>query len=138
MIVDRVLSHAHAGMIAVMHVKPQTAAALPSILRGLDSRGLRQSSLTELFPRDAERSPFDQPQRRLCCGIFRGLRYPDPLGISYYPEAARYFRLMRPDPDTGYGHRPGLHGTFQGVAVDIDERGLRGRPIGPKAAGSLP
>ena len=48
-IVDRVLSHAHAGMIVVMHVKPQTAAALPAILRGLASRRLRQSSLTELF-----------------------------------------------------------------------------------------
>ncbi len=42
-----------------------------------------RASLTELFPRDAERSPYDQPQRRLCCGIFRGLRYPDPLGASY-------------------------------------------------------
>ncbi|MDP9342495.1 MAG: polysaccharide deacetylase family protein [Actinomycetota bacterium] len=48
-IADRVLSHAHAGMIVVMHVKPQTAAALPSILRGLASRGLRQVSLTEMF-----------------------------------------------------------------------------------------
>ncbi len=48
-IVDRVLSHAHPGMIVVLHVKPQTAAALPSILRGLASRGLHQASLTELF-----------------------------------------------------------------------------------------
>jgi len=48
-IVDRVLSHAHPGMIVVMHVKPQTAAALPALLRGLASRGLRQVSLTELF-----------------------------------------------------------------------------------------
>jgi hypothetical protein len=43
---DRVLSHAHAGMIVVMHVKPQTSAA---ILRGLASRGLQQSSLTQMF-----------------------------------------------------------------------------------------
>jgi peptidoglycan/xylan/chitin deacetylase (PgdA/CDA1 family) len=48
-ITTRVLSHAHPGMIVVMHVKPQTAAALPAILRGLASRGLRQAGLTELF-----------------------------------------------------------------------------------------
>jgi 2-polyprenyl-6-methoxyphenol hydroxylase-like FAD-dependent oxidoreductase len=42
-----------------------------------------RASLTELFPRDAERSPYDQPQRRLCCGIFRGVRHPEPLGASY-------------------------------------------------------
>jgi len=48
-IVDRVLSHAHAGMVVVMHVKPQTAEALPSILRGLAARGLHQVSLPEMF-----------------------------------------------------------------------------------------
>src|SRR6266545_4026825 len=48
-IVDRVLSHAHRGMVVVMHVKPQTASALPSILRGLASRGLHQVKLTEMF-----------------------------------------------------------------------------------------
>lgn len=42
-----------------------------------------RASLTKLFPRDAERSPYDRPQRRPLCGIFRGLRHPEPLGISY-------------------------------------------------------
>src|SRR5262245_42559840 len=36
-------------------------------------------------------------------------RLVDPLGISYYPETARYGRIMRRDRDTGYGHVPGTH-----------------------------
>ncbi|HXJ64221.1 MAG TPA: polysaccharide deacetylase family protein [Actinomycetota bacterium] len=45
----RVLSHAHAGMIVVMHVKPETAAALPGLLDALAARGYHQTALDELF-----------------------------------------------------------------------------------------
>ncbi len=48
-IVRRVLSHAHPGMIVVMHVKDQTAEALPSLLRALARRNLHQVSLAEMF-----------------------------------------------------------------------------------------
>ena len=45
----RVLSHAHAGMVVVMHVKPETAAALPGLLDSLAARGYHQTALDEMF-----------------------------------------------------------------------------------------
>ncbi len=46
---QRVLSHAHAGMIVVMHVKPETAAALPGLLDALAARGYHQTALDQMF-----------------------------------------------------------------------------------------
>lgn len=48
-IASRVLSHVRSGSIVVMHLRPQTAAALPAILSGLRSRGYQAVSLPELF-----------------------------------------------------------------------------------------
>ena len=48
-IASRVLSHVHPGAIVVMHLRPQTAAALPAILSGLHARGYKAVSLPELF-----------------------------------------------------------------------------------------
>lgn len=48
-IASRVLSHVRSGSIVVMHLRPQTAAALPAILRGLKARGYKAVSLPELF-----------------------------------------------------------------------------------------
>jgi peptidoglycan/xylan/chitin deacetylase (PgdA/CDA1 family) len=48
-IARRVLGHIHAGAIVVMHVQDQTASALPTILRGLASRGLEQVGIDELL-----------------------------------------------------------------------------------------
>jgi peptidoglycan/xylan/chitin deacetylase (PgdA/CDA1 family) len=48
-IASRVLSHVRPGSIVVMHLRPQTAAALPAILRGLKARGYKAVSLPELF-----------------------------------------------------------------------------------------
>ena len=42
-----------------------------------------RASLTDLFPRIPERSPYTAPQRRLFGGLFHGIRFPEPLGISY-------------------------------------------------------
>jgi hypothetical protein len=42
-----------------------------------------RASLTDLFPRLPEHSPFTSPQRHLFGGLFRGLRYSDPLGITF-------------------------------------------------------
>jgi peptidoglycan/xylan/chitin deacetylase (PgdA/CDA1 family) len=44
-----VLSHVHSGAIVCMHLRPQTAAALPAILAGLKARGYEAVSLPELF-----------------------------------------------------------------------------------------
>ncbi len=46
---SRVLSHSHPGMVVVMHVKPQTAAALPRLLHALAGRNLHQVGLDEMF-----------------------------------------------------------------------------------------
>lgn len=48
-IAQRVLSHVRPGSIVVMHLRGQTAAALPAILRGLRARGYKAVSLPELF-----------------------------------------------------------------------------------------
>lgn len=42
-----------------------------------------RGSLTEMFPRDPARSPYTSPQRLLTGAIFRGLDFPDPLGVTY-------------------------------------------------------
>jgi 2-polyprenyl-6-methoxyphenol hydroxylase-like FAD-dependent oxidoreductase len=42
-----------------------------------------RASLTELFPRVPEHSPYTQPQRRLCAGYFHGIENPEPLGFYY-------------------------------------------------------
>jgi 2-polyprenyl-6-methoxyphenol hydroxylase-like FAD-dependent oxidoreductase len=42
-----------------------------------------RGSLTEMFPRDPQRSPLRHPQRRLTGAFYRGLDFPDPLGVVY-------------------------------------------------------
>jgi 2-polyprenyl-6-methoxyphenol hydroxylase-like FAD-dependent oxidoreductase len=42
-----------------------------------------RGGLTEMFPRDPSRSPFAHPQRLLTGAMFRGLDFPDPLGVIY-------------------------------------------------------
>ncbi len=48
-IASRVLSHVHPGAIVCMHLTPQTAQALPTILSGLRARGYKAASLPEMF-----------------------------------------------------------------------------------------
>ena len=48
-VAQRVLSHVHPGAIVCLHTLPNTAAALPQILRGLRAMGYRECSLPELF-----------------------------------------------------------------------------------------
>lgn len=40
-------------------------------------------SLTDLFPHDPARSPYQEPQRTVCAGLYTGLALPDPIGLSY-------------------------------------------------------
>jgi len=53
----------------------------------------------------------------------------DPLGISYYPETARYLDTLVLEEPIGYRHRPGLSGMYYGVPVTINSIGLRDREI---------
>lgn len=42
-----------------------------------------RGSLTHIFPRVEEHSPFSEPQRQLFGGLFHGVSYPEPLGITF-------------------------------------------------------
>lgn len=54
-----------------------------------------RGSLTEMFPRNAERSPYDAPQRNLTGAFYRGIDFTDPLGVIYSvsPGNGEIFKL---------------------------------------------
>jgi hypothetical protein len=49
----------------------------------------------------------------------------NPLGISYYPETARYLDTLIVEEPIGYRNRPNLWGKFYGVEVRTNSLGLR-------------
>jgi len=56
-------------------------------------------------------------------------RVADPLGISYYPETARFFdRLILEEP-IGYRLPPGMKERFWGITVRTNSLGLRDREL---------
>lgn len=59
----------------------------------------------------------------------------DPLGVSYYPETARYLDTLVLEEPIAYRNRPGLEGRFYGAAVRINALGMRDREVGPKEPG---
>lgn len=61
----------------------------------------------------------------------------DPLGISYYPEMARYLDSLLLEEPIGYRNRPGLQDRFFGVPVSINKLGLRDREVQDKAPGEF-
>jgi lysophospholipase L1-like esterase len=56
-------------------------------------------------------------------------RIVDPLGISYYPETARYLDTLILEEPIGYRNAPNLEGRFWGAPVAINSAGLRDREI---------
>jgi lysophospholipase L1-like esterase len=66
----------------------------------------------------------------LICLALEGLgRIADPLGISYYPESARFFdRLVRAEP-LGYRLPPGMDDRFWGAHVRVNALGMRDREL---------
>jgi hypothetical protein len=64
-------------------------------------------------------------------------RLVDPVGISYYPETARWLDTLIVRDPVGYWNRPGTTGTFFGAPVHINSIGLRGPEIPPKAPGEF-
>lgn len=42
-----------------------------------------RGTLTEMFPRDPQRSPYSSPQRRLTGAFFRGVDFPESLRVNY-------------------------------------------------------
>ncbi len=61
-----------------------------------------------------------------------GVRFLDPLGISYYEEAGRYHLDKVADADLIYKHRASWRAKYQGVDVRFNELGLRDDTIVPK------
>jgi lysophospholipase L1-like esterase len=61
----------------------------------------------------------------------------DPMGISYYPETARYLDTLVQEEPIGYRNRPGLEGRFYGAPVAINARGMRDREVGAKPPGEF-
>lgn len=59
----------------------------------------------------------------------------DPLGISYYPETARFYDDLVLEEPIGYRLPPDMRGRYWGTAVDTNALGLRDREITPKAPG---
>lgn len=56
-------------------------------------------------------------------------RLVDPLGISYFPESARFFdRLIRDEP-LGYRLPPKMHERFWGAQVEVNSLGMRDREL---------
>jgi len=66
----------------------------------------------------------------LICAIEVGLRMFDPLGLSYFAEAHKYFATaMQPSEEYSYIHKPGFRGKFQGADITINSAGFRGPEI---------
>jgi GDSL-like Lipase/Acylhydrolase family len=61
-------------------------------------------------------------------------RMVDPLGISYYPETARYLDTMIIEEPIGYRNRPYLQGRFWGQQLSINSLGLRDREVDTRSA----
>ena len=62
----------------------------------------------------------------------------DPLGISYYPETARWLDTLDVLPGrAGYRNHPGTSGEYFGAPVHINSLGLRGAEIPTKAPGEF-
>ena len=59
----------------------------------------------------------------------------DPLGISYYPETARFFNTMIHEEPISYRLRPGLDADYNHARYQVNSIGLRGPEIpSPKSA----
>lgn len=63
------------------------------------------------------------------------IRMVDPLGISYYELAGDYTRDKLADEQLVFRHKPSWETRYGNVRVTYNERGLRDRPVLPKAAG---
>ena len=58
----------------------------------------------------------------------------DPLGISYYPETARYMDTLIIEEPIGYRNQPNLTGHFFGTTVSINSIGLRDQEVSAKSS----
>jgi hypothetical protein len=92
-----------------------------------------RASLTEVFPRIAEYSPFDRPQRFIATGLFRGVSRPNPsksASVTFVPEHGEFFEfpIFSFEPNvTGLGIEAIPGGVLDEVArmnYDADPKGF--------------
>ncbi|TQN28294.1 2-polyprenyl-6-methoxyphenol hydroxylase-like FAD-dependent oxidoreductase [Haloactinospora alba] len=69
------------GTFDIRAVKPETIVSL-SEQHDLIVVAAGKGEIAGMFPRRADRSPYETPQRRLCVGLYHGVSYPDPKGMS--------------------------------------------------------
>jgi len=69
------------------------------------------------------------------CAAELGIRTVDFYGISYYELVGGYMLNMKADEHLVYRHKPSWEQRFGDVLITYNERGLRDRPILPKAEG---
>lgn len=60
-----------------------------------------------------------------------GARIIDPMGISYYPETARFLDTMIHEEPIGYRLQPGLDARFNGARYQVNSLGFRGDELPP-------
>lgn len=73
---------ARSGKVIVGALQASDVARL-SVQHDLMVVASGRGSLTEMFPRDSLRSPFERPQRLLTGAFYQGLDFPDPLQVIY-------------------------------------------------------
>ena len=76
-----------------------------------------RAGLADMFPPIPERSPFSEPQRTLCAGLFRGIRLPEPAYFQYQ-VAAEQGEIFEQQ-----------FLTFQGMVVSLLIEGIPGGDI---------
>lgn len=69
------------GTFDVRAVKPDTIVSL-SEQHDLIIVAAGKGQISSMFPKRADKSPYEVPQRRLCVGLFHGVSYPEPKGLS--------------------------------------------------------
>jgi hypothetical protein len=80
-----------------------------------------RASLTEVFPRIAEYSPYDRPQRFIAVGLFRGVSRNNPSrsgSVTFVPEQGEFFEfpIYSFEPNvTGLGGEAFPGGVFEDV-----------------------
>jgi len=87
---------------------------------------------------DQENRPLTIWQGMLMVAVGLGLgfllaeilcRVVNPLGISYFPETARYMDTLQLADGVGYRNQPNLRGTYWGAPVAINSVGLRDEEV---------
>ncbi len=73
-------------------------------------------------------------QALIACALLEVIgRVLDPLGISYYPETARFYDDLVMEEPIGYRLPENMRARYWGTAVDTNSLGMRDREVGPKA-----